>query len=87
MEFKRDEDPLVSAIDYWLKGNVEGASITWTSIKRALKSKHVDESCLAKRIERRYNQGNEDNGEMAGCLYNHWSGPSGRLMNDVHFLV
>ena len=54
MEFRKGEDPLAAAIDYWLNGNVEGVSISWSSIVTALKSSHVGESGLANRIKKKH---------------------------------
>ena len=54
MEFKNDDDPLTAAIDYWLNGNVEGVSISWSSIVTALKSSHVGEIGLANKIKKKH---------------------------------
>ena len=53
-EFKEDKDPLAAVVDYWLRGNVEGVSVSWQSIVEALKSGYVGESGLAKRIAKKY---------------------------------
>ena len=57
MEFKQADDPMAVAINYWLKGNVEGAVISWESIVAAIQSIHVGESGLAKRMCNKYCQG------------------------------
>ena len=49
-ELEEERDPLIAAIDYWLNGNVEGVSISWSSIVTALKSNHVGEIGLANKI-------------------------------------
>ena len=53
-EFEEERDPLIAAIDYWLNGNVEGVSISWSSIVTALKSSHVGEIGLANRIIKKH---------------------------------
>ena len=65
MEFKKRDDPLAAAVDYWLRGNVEDVSVSWKSIVVALKSSHVGETGLAKRISSKYCQ-QEENKEMKG---------------------
>ena len=57
MEFKKDDDPFISAIDYWLKGNIENAELSWRSVVSALTSN--GETGLAKRIDRKYCQQGE----------------------------
>lgn len=54
MIFKREDDPLVAAIDYWLNGNVEDVPLSWKSVVTALNSKHVGEPGLAKKISKKY---------------------------------
>ena len=66
MEFKKDDDPLAAAIDYWLNGNVEGVSISWSSIVTALKSSHVGEIGLANKIKKKYCL--EDEGSYNLCI-------------------
>ncbi len=56
MEFKKEEDPLAAAVTYWLKGNVDIPPVSWKSVVDALKSPHVGEIGLAKRISRKYCQ-------------------------------
>ena len=53
-EFEEERDPLVATIHYWLNGNVEGVSISWSSIVTALKSSHVGESGLANKMKKKY---------------------------------
>ena len=58
VEFRKEDDPLSAAIDYWLKGNVLDSvvPISWASIVAALKSEHVDETAVADRINSEYCQ-------------------------------
>ena len=66
-EFEEEDDPLAAAIDYWLRGNVESVPVNWKSIVDALKSGHVDESGLAKRIASKYcsdHEGTNEDGEI-----------------------
>ena len=56
MEFRKEEDSLSAAIDYCLRGNVEGAPLSWASVVKALQSSHVGETGLAKRIKNKYCQ-------------------------------
>ncbi len=51
MEFKKEDDPLSAAIDYWLK-NI--SSISWKTIVAAVKSDHVGETGLAETICEKY---------------------------------
>ena len=53
-KFEEERDPLAAAIDYWLNGNVEGVSISWSSILTALKSSHVGEIGLANKIKKKH---------------------------------
>lgn len=48
---------LSEIVDYWLRGNIEDASISWDFIATTLKS--VDESGLAKEICKKYCQSNK----------------------------
>ena len=58
LEFKKEEDPLAAAINYWLCGNLEKSNNpSWKSVVTALKSPHVDESGLAKSIAQKYCNG------------------------------
>ncbi len=56
-EFKQEDDPLSEVINYWLKGNIKDSLISWASIVKSLKSKHVDEWGLAERIGSQYCKG------------------------------
>ena len=56
LEFEKEHDPLVAAIDYWLNDNVEGEQVSWRSIIKALNSPHVGKTGLAKRISKKYYQ-------------------------------
>ena len=53
MEFKREEDPLSAAIEYWLKGNVENVPISWATVIKALESSHVGEGGLAAAVRKK----------------------------------
>ena len=56
-------DILTAASDYWLKGNVEeDGTPCWESVVAALRSEHVDEKGLARRIEKKYCQEKYING-------------------------
>lgn len=65
-ELEKEDDPLSAVIDYWLRGNVDGLPPTWRSIVTVLNSKHVDESGLAKRIQKLYlpEESVPDNGKI-----------------------
>ena len=52
MEFKKEDDPLAAAVDYWLNGNVEGVPVSWRSVVAALK--FSGETGLAKRISEKF---------------------------------
>ena len=54
LEFKKEDDPLSAAVDFWLCGNVEGVPLTWRSVVEALKSEHVGEPGLARVVEKKY---------------------------------
>ena len=53
-EFEKEINPLVATINYWLNGNVEGVSISWSSIVTALKSSSVNEISLAIKIKKKH---------------------------------
>ncbi len=67
-QFKKEDDPLSAAVDYWLKGNVMEpvvVPITWDFLVDALKS--VDEKGCANTISKAYcrPQGNRvENGSL-----------------------
>ena len=48
--FKKEDDLLSAAIDYWLRGNVPDVPPTWESLVAALHSKQVGETGLSKAI-------------------------------------
>lgn len=56
MEFQREDDPVAAGVDYWLNGNVENISLSWRSIVKALRNRHVRELTLAQKIEEKYGQ-------------------------------
>lgn len=62
MEFRKEDDPLAAAVDYWLNGNVKSVPLSWRSIVKAVESGHVGETGLAKRISKKYcqQQGNKE---------------------------
>ncbi len=54
-EFEGERDLLSAVIDYWLRNVTEPvASISWTTIVRALKSDYVGEPGLAEKISEKY---------------------------------
>ena len=55
-EFEKEDNSLAATIDFFLKGNVEGVSLSWDSIVTALKSSSVLEPALARRIQREYSE-------------------------------
>ncbi len=66
--FKRDDDPLSAAVDYWLRGNVTEVPITWDFLVEALKS--VDEKGCADTISKKYCTP-QDNRVENGLLISH----------------
>ena len=56
MEFQKEDDSVAAGVDYWLNGNVENVPLSWKSIVKALRSRHVREPTLAQRIEKKYCQ-------------------------------
>ena len=58
-KFKKEDDPLIAALSYWLAGNltVPVIPISWKSIVAALKSHSVEESGLAEDINKKYCEG------------------------------
>ena len=60
-EFKKESNPLIEVISYWLNGNVN-VSVTWRSIVTVLESSSVDERGLAKTIMKKYCQSEPVNG-------------------------
>lgn len=55
-DFKKEDEPLAEAIEYWLNGNVEGVLLSWKSVVEALSSDCVGEHGLAKEIIAKYCQ-------------------------------
>ena len=53
-EFQKGGNPLPVIADFWLRGNVEGAEVSWKSVATALASDFVGERALAKKISRKY---------------------------------
>ena len=53
-EFKKESNPLIEVIDYWLNGNVKDVPVTWRSLVAVLESSSVDERGLAKTIMNKY---------------------------------
>lgn len=65
--FKKEDDPLTEAINYWLKGNVEGAKLCWKAIATALESPHVGEQGIAEEVKKKFCKEEitqEDEGEL-----------------------
>ena len=56
LEFQKGDNPLPAIADFWLRGNVEGAEVSWKSIATALASDFVGEPALAKKISQIYCQ-------------------------------
>ena len=56
MEFQKGDNPLPAIADFWLRGNVEEAEVSWKSIATALASDFVGEPALAKKISQKYCQ-------------------------------
>ena len=54
MLFKQEGNPLASAVDHWLSGNVPDVPVCWESLVAALKSMQVGETGLAKTIREKY---------------------------------
>ena len=59
---------MAEAVDYWLNGNVEGVPVSWRSVVEALKSS--GETGLAKRIEKKYCQQQDNVGGKGQTLLN-----------------
>ena len=54
-KFEKEDDPLSVLISYWIDGNARnGVPRNWESVVEALRSRQVDESGLARRIEEKY---------------------------------
>ena len=69
-ELKKEDDPLAATMNYWLCGNVKGASVSWALIVEVLMSSHVDEAGLANRIKKKYGQ-EDDDGKSEWLQYSH----------------
>ena len=54
VQFKQDGDPLASAVDHWLCGNVPDVPVYWGALVAALESKQVGETGLAKTLREKY---------------------------------
>ena len=69
-QFRKEEDPLSAAIDYWLTGNVadSGAPILWDSIIEALKAGSIKETALAEELAKKYCQWEEERDDTKGVL-------------------
>ena len=52
-QVEKDDDPLITSLDYWLKGNTD-IPITWESVVEALESPCVEELGLAKELKEKY---------------------------------
>ena len=67
-EFEKEDDSFAAAINYWLCGNVDDVPCNWGSVVQALKSPHVGETGLAKRIKGKYLNGEYFNDESKTIL-------------------
>ena len=52
-EFKKDGDPFIEGLDYWLKGKTD-VPTTWESVVAAMESLSVEEPGLAKSLRERW---------------------------------
>lgn len=57
-KFEKEDDPLSSTINEWMKGNARdsGIPVSWKSIVSALKDPTVEERGLAETLSIRYSQ-------------------------------
>ena len=56
LEFQKGDNPLPAIADFWLRGNVEGAEVSWKAIATAIASDFVGEPALAKEIRQNFCQ-------------------------------
>ena len=70
-EFEKEMNPLVATINYWLNGNVERVSVSWSSIVTALKSSSVNEISLANKIKKKHclKDDEDDEGTINSIIY------------------
>ena len=54
LQFKQEGNPLASAVDYWLRGNVPDVPVCWGALVAALESRQVGETGLAKTLREKY---------------------------------
>ena len=80
-EFKKEDDPLGEAVDYWLIGNVEGVPVSWRSVVEVLKSS--GETGLAKRIKKKYCQQQDNVGGNGQALFNVFMMQQYSCMNEL----
>ena len=66
LEFKKEDDLLSLAIDYWLSENVPEVPITWKFLIKALESAHVGESGLARALATKYCSQQEESKDDTG---------------------
>ena len=52
-------------IDYWLDGQIDGASLTWEYLIKVLRTSHVGEKGLANRISEKYCKAGPMGGESS----------------------
>ncbi len=60
--FMKEDNPLLTTLDHWLRGNVSDNQPSWASIITVLKSKQVGEIGLANKLSAKYCQKNDDEG-------------------------
>ncbi len=53
-EFQNEEDPLATALTFWLAGNVEDVPVSWWTIVKSLRN--LKETRLADHVEKTYCQ-------------------------------
>ncbi len=57
-EFNEKKEPIIEVLNYWLNKNVKGGDpVSWETIVKALRSRHVDEPGLATIIQEKYCEG------------------------------
>ena len=52
--FQKEDDPLATSIDYWMRENVDDVPVSWLSIETALRN--MKEGRLADHIKKNYCQ-------------------------------
>ena len=62
-EFKKDSNPLIEVMNYWLSGNIKDVPVTWRFLVTVLESSSVDERGLAKTIMEKYCPSEQQKGQ------------------------